>query len=277
MRAYAPAPRPPSRQAEATPPRPRRPASHRRPFGLPERVLGEPVGSSPAGRSAAWSSPRILFAGTDRNLPLLDEPTNHLDADSPHLAARLPPDPPGRPGGDPALRHGPARADVVNRVFHLDATRATIDIHNTDWRTYLCRPAGRGQAARTRERASAERQGRRPARPGRPVGRPAPPPPPWPGAWSAGRPDAGRTGASPAHRRPPGSGCPSPPPADAPRSARSQPASPSPTAATASSTGWTWLIDRGSRLKSCSASTAPARPPCCASSPAPNGPTAGGA
>ncbi|CAL9600647.1 hypothetical protein SUDANB37_05452 [Streptomyces sp. enrichment culture] len=33
-------------------------------------------------------------------------------------------------------------ADVVNRVFHLDADRAAVDIHNTGWETYLAQRAG---------------------------------------------------------------------------------------------------------------------------------------
>ncbi|MFC5654201.1 ABC-F family ATP-binding cassette domain-containing protein [Streptomyces nogalater] len=123
-------------------------------LGLPERVLREPVGALSGGQKRRVELARILFAGTDRTL-LLDEPTNHLDADSlTWLRAFLQ----AHQGGLVVISHDTALlADVVNRVFHLDPARATIDIHNTGWRTYLTRREA-DERRRTRERASAERK-----------------------------------------------------------------------------------------------------------------------
>ncbi|MEU2062732.1 ABC-F family ATP-binding cassette domain-containing protein [Streptomyces sp. NPDC013455] len=123
-------------------------------LGLPGRVMDEPVGALSGGQKRRVELARILFAGTDRTL-LLDEPTNHLDADSlAWLRAFLQ----AHQGGLVVISHDTGLlADVVNRVFHLDATRATIDIHNTDWRTYLGRRDAEDRR-RTRERASAERK-----------------------------------------------------------------------------------------------------------------------
>ncbi|MFJ8031511.1 ABC-F family ATP-binding cassette domain-containing protein [Streptomyces sp. NPDC096032] len=123
-------------------------------LGLPERVMAEPVGALSGGQRRRVELARILFAGTDGTL-LLDEPTNHLDADS---LAWLRTFLQGHRGGLVVISHDTdLLADVVNRVFHLDATRATIDIHNTGWHTYLTR---REEDARrqTRERANAERK-----------------------------------------------------------------------------------------------------------------------
>ncbi|MFC7304155.1 ABC-F family ATP-binding cassette domain-containing protein [Streptomyces monticola] len=123
-------------------------------LGLPERVLGEPVGALSGGQKRRVELARILFAGHDGTL-LLDEPTNHLDADS---VAWLRTFLQGHQGGLVVISHDTALlADVVNRVFHLDPQRATIDIHNTGWRTYLTQRDA-DERRRTRERANAERK-----------------------------------------------------------------------------------------------------------------------
>ena len=49
-------------------------------LGLPERVLAQPLGRSPAASAGGSSSPGSCSAA--RETLLLDEPTNHLDADS---------------------------------------------------------------------------------------------------------------------------------------------------------------------------------------------------
>lgn len=123
-------------------------------LGLPERVLGEPVGALSGGQKRRVELARILFGGADGTL-LLDEPTNHLDADSvAWLRAFLQ----GHQGGLVVISHDTALlTDVVNRVLHLDATRAAIDIHNTGWRTYTTRREVE-ERRRTRERTSAERK-----------------------------------------------------------------------------------------------------------------------
>ncbi|MFI2764682.1 ABC-F family ATP-binding cassette domain-containing protein [Streptomyces echinatus] len=123
-------------------------------LGLPEHALAEPVGTLSGGQKRRVELARILFAGTDRTL-LLDEPTNHLDADS---LAWLRTFLQAHQGGLVVISHDTALlADVVNRVFHLDATRATIDIHNTGWHMYLGRRDA-DERRRTRERTSAERK-----------------------------------------------------------------------------------------------------------------------
>ncbi|MEV6807596.1 ABC-F family ATP-binding cassette domain-containing protein [Streptomyces sp. NPDC051132] len=123
-------------------------------LGLPARVWGEPVGTLSGGQKRRVELARILFAGTDRTL-LLDEPTNHLDADAlGWLRAFLR----THQGGLVVISHDTALlADVVNRVFHLDATRAAVDIHNTGWRTYLTQRDA-DERRRTRERTGAERK-----------------------------------------------------------------------------------------------------------------------
>ncbi|RLV10499.1 ABC transporter [Streptomyces griseocarneus] len=123
-------------------------------LGLPERVMGEPVGTLSGGQRRRVELARILFAGQGGTL-LLDEPTNHLDTGSiAWLRGFLQ----GHQGGLVVISHDTGLlADVVNRVFHLDATRATIDIHNTGWRTYLTQRDA-AERRRARERANAERK-----------------------------------------------------------------------------------------------------------------------
>ncbi|MGW0698532.1 ABC-F family ATP-binding cassette domain-containing protein [Streptomyces sp. NPDC002867] len=123
-------------------------------LGLPDRVMGDPVGTLSGGQRRRVELARILFSGHDGTL-LLDEPTNHLDADSVGwLRSFLQ----GRKGGLVVVSHDTALlADVVNRVFHLDADRATIDVHNTGWNAYLAQRAA-DERRRTRERANAERK-----------------------------------------------------------------------------------------------------------------------
>ncbi|KUL43852.1 ABC transporter [Streptomyces sp. NRRL F-4489] len=123
-------------------------------LGLPDRVLGEPVGALSGGQKRRVELARILFAG-HRGTLLLDEPTNHLDADSvAWLRAFLQ----GHRGGLVVISHDTdLLAEVVNRVFHLDATRAVIDLHNTGWASYLAQRDA-DERRRTRERTNAERK-----------------------------------------------------------------------------------------------------------------------
>ena len=122
-------------------------------LGLPDRVLRQPLGSLSGGQRRRVELARILFGGAETLL--LDEPTNHLDADSiswlrDHLRAHR--------GGLVVISHHAALlAAVVNKVFHLDASRCVLDLHNVGWTGYL-RERGAAEKRRTRERANAERQ-----------------------------------------------------------------------------------------------------------------------
>jgi ATPase subunit of ABC transporter with duplicated ATPase domains len=120
---------------------------------LPDRVLAQPLRSLSGGQRRRVELARILFSGAETLL--LDEPTNHLDADSitwlrDHLRAHR--------GGLVVISHHTALLEaVVNKVFHLDANRAVLDLHNVGWRSYLEQHEA-AERRRKRERANAERQ-----------------------------------------------------------------------------------------------------------------------
>ncbi|HZG95757.1 MAG TPA: ABC-F family ATP-binding cassette domain-containing protein [Mycobacteriales bacterium] len=120
-------------------------------LGLPERALMQPLGTLSGGQRRRVELARILFSGA--STLLLDEPTNHLDADSitwlrDFLRAHK--------GGLMVVSHDVELLEaVVNRVFHLDANRAEIDLYNVGWKTYLGQRET-DERRRKRERANAE-------------------------------------------------------------------------------------------------------------------------
>ena len=132
-------------------------------LGLPERVLTQPLRTLSGGQRRRVELARILFAASDgagggassQTTLLLDEPTNHLDADSiGWLRTFLQ----NHSGGLVVISHNvELLADVVNRVWFLDAVRGEADVYNMGWRKYLDARAT-DEARRRRERANAERK-----------------------------------------------------------------------------------------------------------------------
>ncbi|MFN8225907.1 MAG: ABC-F family ATP-binding cassette domain-containing protein [Mycobacterium sp.] len=129
-------------------------------LGLPERVLTQPLRTLSGGQRRRVELSRILFAASDAGAAanttlLLDEPTNHLDADSigwlrDFLSSHT--------GGLIVISHDvELLADVVNRVWFLDAVRGEADVYNMGWHKYLDARATDEQRRR-RERANAERK-----------------------------------------------------------------------------------------------------------------------
>ncbi|MEV3904388.1 MULTISPECIES: ABC-F family ATP-binding cassette domain-containing protein [unclassified Mycobacterium] len=129
-------------------------------LGLAERILTQPLRTLSGGQRRRVELARILFAasdtgsGSDTTL-LLDEPTNHLDADSiGWLRAFLQ----NHSGGLVVISHDvDLLADVVNRVWFLDAVRGEADVYNMGWQKYLDARATDEQRRR-RERANAEKK-----------------------------------------------------------------------------------------------------------------------
>jgi ATPase subunit of ABC transporter with duplicated ATPase domains len=129
-------------------------------LGLPERILTQPLRTLSGGQRRRVELARILFAasdtgsGSDTTL-LLDEPTNHLDADSiGWLRSFLQ----NHSGGLVVISHDvDLLADVVNRVWFLDAVRGEADVYNMGWQKYLDARATDEQRRR-RERANAEKK-----------------------------------------------------------------------------------------------------------------------
>jgi ATPase subunit of ABC transporter with duplicated ATPase domains len=129
-------------------------------LGLPERVLTQPLHTLSGGQRRRVELSRILFAASDTGSGsattlLLDEPTNHLDADSLGWLREFLR---GHTGGLVVISHNvDLLADVVNRVWFLDAVRGEVDVYNMGWQKYLDARATDEQRRR-RERANAERK-----------------------------------------------------------------------------------------------------------------------
>ncbi|UOZ02618.1 MULTISPECIES: ABC-F family ATP-binding cassette domain-containing protein [unclassified Amycolatopsis] len=131
-------------------------------LGLADRVLSQTLGTLSGGQRRRVELARILFAaaeagagGKSETILLLDEPTNHLDADSiTWLRTFLK----QHDGGLVVISHDvELLADVVNKVWFLDATRSELDLYNMGWQRYLDARAT-DEKRRRRERANAEKK-----------------------------------------------------------------------------------------------------------------------
>ncbi|NUP28027.1 MAG: ABC-F family ATP-binding cassette domain-containing protein [Nocardia sp.] len=130
-------------------------------LGLPDRVLDQALRTLSGGQRRRIELARILFAASDGSggrsdtTLLLDEPTNHLDADSiTWLRGFLQ----NHDGGLIVISHDvELLADVVNKVWFLDAVRGEADVYNMGWQKYLDARATDEQRRR-RERANAEKK-----------------------------------------------------------------------------------------------------------------------
>jgi ATPase subunit of ABC transporter with duplicated ATPase domains len=122
-------------------------------LGLEDRVLGQALRTLSGGQRRRVELSRILFSG-DETL-LLDEPTNHLDADSiawlrEYLRSYR--------GGLIIISHDVQMLDeVVNKVYHLDANRAALDVYNVGWKAYL-QQRETDERRRRRELANAQKK-----------------------------------------------------------------------------------------------------------------------
>jgi ATPase subunit of ABC transporter with duplicated ATPase domains len=120
-------------------------------IGIADRLMDQPLRTLSGGQRRRVELARILFSGAETLL--LDEPTNHLDADSIlWLRDFLR----NHKGGLVVISHDVGLLEAcVNKVLHLDANRAVIDVYNMGWTSYLTQRET-DEKRRKRERMNAE-------------------------------------------------------------------------------------------------------------------------
>jgi ATPase subunit of ABC transporter with duplicated ATPase domains len=122
-------------------------------LNVEDRVLKQPLRTLSGGQRRRVELARILFSQAETLL--LDEPTNHLDADSVLWLREFLR---SHKGGLIVISHDVGLLEAcVNKVLHLDANRAEIDVYNMGWKAYLDQRET-DERRRKRERLNAERK-----------------------------------------------------------------------------------------------------------------------